>query len=186
MSASFLLTLCFLLAIPSATVADHTSVLTTDPQAIKNVEKPCSRTQKPELCSKSLITFPESATAGPHQLAGLAIRFAANQGMQTSGHLADMVRELEKKESIQQCVQECSDRFSEAVDLLDTTTASLDAKDYKHVHIWVTAAQDTAKICIQGCKECGVKAEDMGVVQKKVDDFLDLCSIALVLAKHDH
>lgn len=191
MSPSFLLLLlplCLVFAIPSTLASDvaSTPASQSDPQTIKRIEKVCSSTSQPKLCVTALLTYPESQKADLHQLAGLAIRYAANNGVENAVLISAMIMDMQGNAGLQQCLQDCSEKYMDAVDLLDSSTVALDERAYNNVNVWVTAAMDGVKSCTDGCKEMGAGAEGTEEVKKKVDEFVALCNIAHALANHDH
>ncbi|KAF8401431.1 hypothetical protein HHK36_012370 [Tetracentron sinense] len=95
----------------------------------------------------------------------------------TSQHINQFL-ETETDPYVQQCLNDCSENYLDAIEQIDDSLAALDSKGYNDVNTWVTAAMSDAESCEQGFKD---GASHVSVLHDKNAIFGQLCSNALAI-----
>ncbi|WOL18878.1 pectinesterase 1-like [Canna indica] len=143
------------------------------------VQENCGRTLYPQLCISYLSQMPESGSADAHHLAELAIRAAAQVGTKTSTYISKVLNSALNDSMWQQCLNDCSESYINAVAELDDSTGAMDEFAYADVNKFVNAAIGDTQTCEEACRNSafGEKA----TLLKMNEEFGNLCKVILVL-----
>ncbi|XP_066306229.1 cell wall / vacuolar inhibitor of fructosidase 2-like [Miscanthus floridulus] len=169
----------------AAASADPTAAPTAAPSSSKHsLEEVCKQTTgHQDLCVATLSADPSSKTADTAGLAQLAIQAAQRNASETVTYLSSIYDDdsLENKTAqLQQCLEDCGERYESAVEQLSDATSAVDTGAYSESEALVVANQAEVKLCQRGCQ--GVP-DHRNVLTARNRDVDQLCSIALTITK---
>merc|ERR1711879_1030068 len=142
------------------------------------ISKTCDQTLYKDYCKTVLGAAPESDVKDLPSLTKYALKMASLNGVKIHKKI-DQISKSNKDEFIQQCLDDCSEIYQDAIDQVEDSTAAVDGKSYNDVNTWVTAAMTDSQTCEDAFKE-----QD-GVKSPLTDDntkFNQLCSIILTMS----
>ncbi|KAM7255285.1 hypothetical protein ACFE04_020526 [Oxalis oulophora] len=153
--------------------------LAAEPVGQELVTKLCGQTKNPEFCVSSFGNVQndiEQANVTGVVLFGLKV--ASKNASDISMLIKSMLNDPGLSPQLQQVLEDCSDYYVDAVDLLDDSVAALLANAYRDVRTWVSAAV----IDVTGCQEALKKQKGSieNDLTQKTDTFLQLCDNGLV------
>lgn len=140
----------------------------------------CERSIHKELCLSSLAADPNTKTADLSGLTLISIRLATSSGTNTSGYIQDMLRKEDLDPEVEQCLNDCSENYLDAVDQLDDSLAALTVRNYADLEKWIGAAGDDADWC-EGCFKDN--APQKAILSERNKMFKHLCDNAMTVAK---
>ncbi|XP_066314267.1 pectinesterase inhibitor-like [Miscanthus floridulus] len=168
----------------AAASADPTAAPTAAPSRKYSLEEACKQTAgHQDLCVATLSADPSSKTVDTAGLARLAIQAAQRNASETATYLSSIYDDdsLENKTAqLQQCLEDCGERYESAVDQLSDATSAVDTGAYSESEALVVASQAEVKLCQRGCQ--GVP-DHRNVLTARNRDVDQLCSIALTITK---
>ncbi|CAD6231609.1 unnamed protein product [Miscanthus lutarioriparius] len=168
----------------AAASADPTAAPTAAPSRKYSLEEACKQTAgHQDLCVATLSADPSSKTADTAGLARLAIQAAQRNASETATYLSSIYDDdsLENKTAqLQQCLEDCGERYESAVEQLSDATSAVDTGAYSESEALVVASQAEVKLCQRGCQ--GVP-DHRNVLTARNRDVDQLCSIALTITK---
>ncbi|XP_062208413.1 cell wall / vacuolar inhibitor of fructosidase 2-like [Phragmites australis] len=136
-----------------------------------------------DLCVATLSGDPSSKTADTAGLARVAILAAQRNASETATYLSSIYDDdsLENKTAqLQQCLEDCGERYEAAVEQLTDATVALDSGAYSESEALVAASQAEVKLCQRGCQAVPDHRNVLTTRNREVDR---LCSVALTITK---
>uniref|UniRef100_J3KZ80 Pectinesterase inhibitor domain-containing protein n=2 Tax=Oryza brachyantha TaxID=4533 RepID=J3KZ80_ORYBR len=121
-----------------------------------------------------------SDTLGLARVAILAVQKNASETATYLSSIYDDESIENKTVQLQQCLEDCSERYEAAVEQLTDATVALDMGAYPEARALVAASQAEVKLCQRGCRNVQVHRNILTMRNRDVDR---LCSIALTITK---
>ena len=143
------------------------------------ITRTCARTVYKELCVETIGADPDSREADLAGLASIAIKIAMTNGSVIYSHISELLKATNYQPFTQQCLNDCSEHYMDAVDQLEDSLAAIDAKGFNDVTTWVQAAMTDAESCEDGFND---EAGHPSMLTDRNTIFNQLCSNALALA----
>lgn len=171
------LSLCLLLLLTTTVAASD---------GAKHVKKACKATEKPSLCEKAVLGYPESLTASSLQLAGLVLNYAKDRAataQQESRKAADNAKN-EGMVRLQETMDECAEHFYEAFQLVTDSVELHKSRSLDALIQSLQGAMTETTSCIEDC-ESMESSEDVQRISKFGDEIFDLCNIVLTLSHQE-
>ncbi|CAO2203356.1 unnamed protein product [Urochloa humidicola] len=187
----------FLLAAASSSAAASTPAPTAAPSSSsKNytVEEACKQAAAGlhDLCvstlssSKAATAASSSTTTTAAALAQAAIQAAQRNASETATYLSSIYDDdsLENKTArLQQCLEDCGERYESAVEQLSDAASAVGSGAYSESEALVAAGQAEVKLCQRGCQAVKEHRNILTARNREVDQ---LCSIAIAITKLIH
>lgn len=171
----------------AAASAGSTQAPTAAPSSKYSVTEACSRQAAGlrDLCVATLSADPSSKAAGTSTaaLARVAIQAAQRNASETATYLSSIYDDdsLENKTAqLQQCLEDCGERYESAVEQLEDAASALGSGAYDESEALVAAGQAEVKLCQRGCQAVSDHRNILTARNREVDQ---LCSIALAITK---
>ncbi|GJN32033.1 hypothetical protein PR202_gb20504 [Eleusine coracana subsp. coracana] len=153
------------------------------PSTKYSVQEACKHTAGHyELCVATLSSGSKTADTAPG-LARVAILAAQQNASETAAFLSSIYDDsnLENKTAeLQQCLEDCGERYEAAVEQLTDATTAVDTGAYSESEALVAASQAEVKLCQRGCQAVPDHRNVLTTRNREVDQ---LCSIALAITK---
>uniref|UniRef100_K3XPN0 Pectinesterase inhibitor domain-containing protein n=1 Tax=Setaria italica TaxID=4555 RepID=K3XPN0_SETIT len=166
----------------AAASAGATPVPTAAPSSKYSVEEACSRQAAGlrDLCMATLSADPSSkaASTSTAALARVAIQAAQRNASETATYLSSIYDDdsLENKTAqLQQCLEDCGERYESAVEQLEDAASAVGSGAYSESEALVAAGQAE-----RGCQAVPEHRNILTARNREVDQ---LCSIALAITK---
>lgn len=140
----------------------------------------CEKSKHKDLCLSSLTADPNTKTADLSGLTLISIRLATSNGTNTSTYIQDMLRKEDLDPEVEQCLNDCSENYLDAVDQLDDSLAALTVRNYSDLEKWIGTAGDDADWC-EGCFKDN--APQKAILSQRNKMFKQLCDNAMTIAK---
>ncbi|KAF8369354.1 hypothetical protein HHK36_032638 [Tetracentron sinense] len=135
------------------------------------------RKEVPSPSSENVLNCSSAADTNLQGGGGGSEQAGSQPTSDTSQHINQFL-ETETDPYVQQCLNDCSENYLDAIEQIDDSLAALDSKGYNDVNTWVTAAMSDAESCEQGFKD---GASHVSVLHDKNAIFGQLCSNALAI-----
>ncbi|EAY73714.1 hypothetical protein OsI_01592 [Oryza sativa Indica Group] len=172
--------LAILLAAPAAEAGAPTAA----PLANYSLEDACKKTGPHYgLCIATLSADRSAKSSDTVGLARVAVLAAQKNASETATYLSSIYDDdsIEKKTvQLQQCLEDCSERYEAAVEQLTDATVALDTGGYEEAMALVAAGQAEVKMCQRGFKAVPQHRNILTLRNREVDQ---LCSIAFTITK---
>ncbi|KAF0888095.1 hypothetical protein E2562_010803 [Oryza meyeriana var. granulata] len=178
--------LSFLLAvgIADAAPAPEAGAATASPSAAYSLQDACKQTAPHyELCMATLSADRSAKSSDTVGLARVAILAVQKNASETATYLSSIYNDesIENKTlQLQQCLEDCSERYEAAVEQLTDATVALDLGAYAEARTLVAASQAEVKLCQRGCRAV---PEHRNILTLRNGEVDRLCSIALTITK---
>uniref|UniRef100_A0A0E0JHP7 Pectinesterase inhibitor domain-containing protein n=1 Tax=Oryza punctata TaxID=4537 RepID=A0A0E0JHP7_ORYPU len=170
--------LSFLLAAPAA----EAGAPTASPSATYSLEDACKKTGPHyDLCMATLSADRSAKPSDTVGLARVAILAVQKNASETATYLSSIYNDdsIENKTlQLQQCLEDCSERYEAAVEQLTDATLALDMGAYAEAMALVAAGQAEVKLCQRGFKAVPEHRNILTLRNREVDQ---LCSIAFTI-----
>ncbi|KAL5223338.1 hypothetical protein ABZP36_028051 [Zizania latifolia] len=157
---------------------------TAPAQGAYSLEDACKQTTVHyELCMATLSSDRSAKSADTVGLARVAILAAQKNASETATYLSSIYDDdsIEKKTmQLQQCLEDCGERYEAAVEQLTDATVALDTGAYREAGALVAASQAEVKLCQRGFRVVPGHKNILTGRNREVDR---LCSIALTITK---
>ncbi|KAG2597245.1 putative invertase inhibitor [Panicum virgatum] len=155
------------------------------PSSKYSVEEACGQAAAGhrDLCVATLSADPASKTASTAGLARAAIQAAQRNASETATYLSSIYDDdsLENKTArLQQCLEDCGERYESAVEQLSDATSAVESGAFSESEALVAASQAEVKLCQRGCQAVPDHRNILTARNREVDQ---LCSIALAITK---
>ncbi|CAO2180115.1 unnamed protein product [Urochloa humidicola] len=185
----------FLVAAAAASAASgSTPSPTAAPSSNKyTVEEACKQTAAGlhDLCvatlsSKAATAASSSTPSTAAALAHAAISAAQRNASETATYLSSIYDDdsLENKTAqLQQCLEDCGERYESAVEQLSDAASAVGSGAYSESEALVAAGQAEVKLCQRGCQAVPEHRNILTARNREVDQ---LCSIAIAITKLIH
>ncbi|KAL6627781.1 hypothetical protein ACP70R_031507 [Stipagrostis hirtigluma subsp. patula] len=149
-----------------------------------SVEEACKQTAHSDLCVATLSRDPSAKSAtDTAALARVAIQAAQRNASETATYLSSIATDDiigDKTPELQQCLDDCGERYEAAVEQLTDATVALDGKEYDESVALVASSQAEVKMCQKKCQAVPGHKNVLTVRNREVDR---LCSVALAITK---
>ncbi|CAL4976603.1 unnamed protein product [Urochloa decumbens] len=183
----------FLVAAAAASAAS-TPAPTAAPSSSKSytVEEACKQVASGlhDLCVATLSSSSKAATASSSTtsttaaaLAQAAIQAVQRNASETATYLSSIYDDdsLENKTAqLQQCLEDCGERYESAVEQLSDAASAVGSGAYSESEALVAAGQAEVKLCQRGCQAVPEHRNILTARNREVDQ---LCSIAIAITK---
>ncbi|KAG2588354.1 hypothetical protein PVAP13_5NG220000 [Panicum virgatum] len=170
--------------VAAASAAGPAPAPTAAPSSKYSVEEACKQAAgHHDLCVATLSADPSSKTANTAGLARVAIQAAQRNASETATYLSSIYDDdsLENKTAqLQQCLEDCGERYESAVEQLSDATSAVDSGAFSESEALVAASQAEVKLCQRGCQAVPDHRNILTARNRQVDQ---LCSIALAITK---
>ncbi|KAL6850045.1 hypothetical protein ACP4OV_020672 [Aristida adscensionis] len=146
----------------------------------------CKRTGHYDLCVASLSRDPSSRAARELDavaLARLAVQATQRNASETSTYLSSLATDDvlgDKTPQLQQCLDDCGERYEAAVEQLTDAATAMDAGEFAESEALVASSQAEVKMCQHQCHAVPGHQNILTVRNREVDR---LCSIALDITR---
>ncbi|CAO2162303.1 unnamed protein product [Urochloa humidicola] len=167
---------------PSPTAAPSSSTKYTVEEACKQAASGLH-----DLCvatlSSSKATASSSTPSTAAALAQAAIEAAQRNASETATYLSSIYDDdsLENKTArLQQCLEDCGERYESAVEQLSDAASAVGSGAYSESEALVAAGQAEVKLCQRGCQAVPEHRNILTARNREVDQ---LCSIAIAITK---
>uniref|UniRef100_A0ACD5W0B1 Uncharacterized protein n=1 Tax=Avena sativa TaxID=4498 RepID=A0ACD5W0B1_AVESA len=148
-----------------------------------SIEDACKQTAELyDLCMETLSPDRSSLTANAAGLTRAAILAVQKNASETATYLSSIDEDdnVNKTAQLQQCLEDCGERYEAAVEQLTDATMALDMGAYNESQTLVAAGQAEVKLCQRGCQDV---PEHRSVLMARNTEVDRLSSIALAIAK---
>nr|CAB3477040.1 unnamed protein product [Digitaria exilis] len=149
-----------------------------------SLEEACKHTAgHHDLCVATLSADPSSKSADTAGLARVAIQAAQRNASETATYLSSIYDDnsLENKTAqLQQCLEDCGERYEAAVEQLSDATSAVESGAFSESEALVAASQAEVKLCQRGCQ---AMPDNRNILTARNRDVDRLCSIALTITK---
>lgn len=151
-----------------------------------SLEEACKQTAgHHDLCVATLSADPSAKSAGTSAagLARVALQAAQQNASETATFLSSIYDDdsLENKTALlQQCLEDCGERYESAVEQLSDATSALESGAISESEALVAASQAEVKLCQKGCQAV---PEHKNILTERNREVDQLCSIALAITK---
>ncbi|XP_051230487.1 uncharacterized protein [Lolium perenne] len=169
----------FLLAVDAA-LAPGAAPLST---GLLSIEDACKQTAELyDLCIATLSPDRSSLTADATGLTRAAILAVQKNASETATYLSSIDEDdnFNKTAQLQQCLEDCGERYEAAVEQLTDAAMALDMGASNESQALVAAGQAEVKLCQRGCQAV---PEHRDILMARNTEVDHLCSIALAIAK---
>ncbi|CAL4956948.1 unnamed protein product [Urochloa decumbens] len=181
----------FLVAAAATTAAaGSTPSPTAAPSSSKSytVEEACKQAASGlhDLCVATLSSSKAATASSPSGTAALAqaaIQAAQRNASETATYLSSIYDDdsLENKTAqLQQCLEDCGERYESAVEQLSDAASAVGSGAYSESEALVAAGQAEVKLCQRGCQAVQEHRNILTARNREVDQ---LCSIAIAITK---
>ncbi|KAM7276746.1 hypothetical protein ACFE04_018612 [Oxalis oulophora] len=166
---------CLCISLPLITLAD-------EPTGEQLVLKLCSLTNNTQLCLSSFDTVQfDIQNANATGITLFSLKLASKNASAISMLIKTVLIDQTLEPSIQQALEDCSDYYVDAVDLINDAVVALLANAYRDVQTWVLAAVIDVNVCQDALKNYnGAMEKDLS---NKTKIFLHLCGNGLTFLK---
>ncbi|CAO2184774.1 unnamed protein product [Urochloa humidicola] len=168
---------------PSPTAAPSSGTKYTVEEACKQaaagLHDLCVATLSSSKATAASSSTPSTAAA----LAQAAISAAQRNASETATYLSSIYDDdsLENKTAqLQQCLEDCGERYESAVEQLSDAASAVGSGAYSESEALVAAGQAEVKLCQRGCQAVPEHRNILTARNREVDQ---LCSIAIAITK---
>ncbi|PIA61294.1 hypothetical protein AQUCO_00300672v1 [Aquilegia coerulea] len=147
------------------------------PKATDLITQTCEKSTYKDLCVQVLNSDPTSKQADLMGLAKIIMNHAADIASNITGHIDKLLSGNAADRSIQDCLTDCDEFYTDASDQLEDSIAALDTKDYSDIKKWLEAAIADVDSCEGAFKD--QNASRKSVLASENDNFSQFCHIAL-------
>uniref|UniRef100_A0A0D9V071 Pectinesterase inhibitor domain-containing protein n=1 Tax=Leersia perrieri TaxID=77586 RepID=A0A0D9V071_9ORYZ len=152
--------------------------------AAYSLEDACKQTGPHyDLCMATLSADKSAKSSDTVGLARVAILAVQKNASETATYLSSIYDDdsIENKTlQLQQCLEDCSERYEAAVEQLTDATVALDQGAYNEARALVVSSQAEIKLCQRGCQAVPEHRNILTLRNREVDR---LCSIAFTITK---
>lgn len=139
------------------------------------IDQSCKATKHVDLCKSALAPSPKGEELkNLHDLVTRALEYAADNGTQIESQITKLLKKKRENQFAEQCFQDCSQSYYDAIEQLENSMAALEDKRYDEVREWVEAA-------ISDVESCGDECEGPSPLAKINKRFTKLCGVVLSL-----
>lgn len=142
------------------------------------IQKTCKSTKYYDLCLSSLKSDPTSPKADTKGLATIMVGVGIANATATASYLSSQVRSIGTDTSMRKVMKECADKYSYAVNALQSSIQDLNSETYDYAYMHVMAAADYPNACHNGFKRYAGLAYPPELVGRE-DGLKHICDVVL-------
>ncbi|CAM0881079.1 unnamed protein product [Alopecurus aequalis] len=172
-----------LLAVDAALAPSAPPAVAPSSTGLLSIEDACKQTAELyDLCMATLSPDRSTLTADAAGLTRAAIVAVQKNASETATYLSSIDEDdnFNKTAQLQQCLEDCGERYEAAVEQLTDATMALDMSAYNESQALVAAGQAEVKLCQRGCQAV---PEHRNILMARNTEVDRLCSVALAIAK---
>ncbi|VAH53306.1 unnamed protein product [Triticum turgidum subsp. durum] len=176
----FILPFLLTIALPQSTGSPAATPSTTGSLSIEDA---CKQTAKLyDLCTATLSPDRSSLTADAVGLTRAAVLAVQKNASETATYLSNIDEDdnFNKTAQLQQCLEDCGERYEAAVEQLADAAIALDMGAYDESQVLVSAGQAEVRLCQKGCQDL---PEHRSILMARNTEVDQLCNITLAIAK---
>uniref|UniRef100_A0ACD5VRB8 Uncharacterized protein n=1 Tax=Avena sativa TaxID=4498 RepID=A0ACD5VRB8_AVESA len=173
----------FLLAVDAVLDLSGSPAAVPPSTGLLSIKDACKQTAELyDLCMATLSPDRSSLTANAAGLTRAAILAVQKNASETATYLSSIDEDdnVNKTAQLQQCLEDCGERYEAAVEQLTDATMALDMGAYNESQTLVAAGQAEVKLRQRGCQDV---PEHRSILMARNTEVDRLCSIALAIAK---